>query len=147
MKLHTLIVALLFPTAAMASDVFLSRGAHGEASFSDFAVPHAVAVDIEVAQPAQGEAQAVRERTDAMLAVAAELESARVAREKILAERRAERRAAAARRVPEYVQPEEPRYVGFFPYGYRHNRPRPPLRPKPAQPPSVGKRFTSRSDH
>ena len=125
---------LIFARGALAADVYLVRGPQGEASFSDFALPRAVAVQLDVQQPSPLEAQAARERMVATLAIAGELEAARLSREKLLAEQKAERKAKAAKRaaqqVPKYVQPEVRRVVSFpygnYPYRKKHHEyPRP----------------------
>ena len=136
-----------FVQAANADEVYLSRGAYGEASFADFALADAVVVQIAVHQPSAGQADTVRYRTVQALAMAAELEDARLAREKRYAESR-ERATRQAQRVTEYPR-EEHRHVVSFGYPRRHMRFHTVARaePKPKPQPPRGKPLRWRSGH
>jgi hypothetical protein len=120
-------VALLtFVGPVMALEIYLGLGAQGEASFSDYVIPDAVAVDLEVQQPSAAAAAAVEDRLQQTLAIVAELKQARHA----LAQARVQARLAARqlrdRQDQEYEQQAYDRaasaslgYYGGY-YGRRH---------------------------
>lgn len=149
MNLRALLVVslliVLFARSAIAGEVYLAMGTYGEASFADFALPDAVAVRLQVYRPSLLQADAVRRRMAQTLAIAAELEDARRQREKAHAETRAQAAQWAARRAPEYPQPEYRRVVSFgFPRRHMHSHahprgPRVPIMAKPVRSPSWSK--------
>ena len=130
MRLALLLLGLALSTSVQATQVYVSKGAHGEVSFSDTRPQEGPVqvVEIETVTP-RDPPQDAAERTQAMWAFALEMEKSRLAREAA----RAERRKQAAQTPPRVVvtRPEEPRYVVGWPY--RPHRPwRPPhVRPKP----------------
>jgi len=137
MTVRVLLVVLTLASPALAAEIYLSTGSSGEASFSDVALPDAVAVDVEVHQPSVGEADSTRARLAETLAMASELEDARREREKVYAQRRAEANRRAAQQIPKYQEPEDHRVVSsgyfedYFPYPRApHHRPHKPRKPR-----------------
>ncbi|MEM7100213.1 MAG: hypothetical protein AAF541_18240 [Pseudomonadota bacterium] len=77
--------AALFPQSGAAQSlVYASTGDHGEAYFSDVATDQAEVLIVIVAEPDPDEAARVTSRTQATLALAEDLASARLNREAIL---------------------------------------------------------------
>ena len=151
MDLHTTpfsvvpVLVVLFAHTTAAEVVYLSRGAYGEASFADYALADAVPVHVSVHQPSVLQADAVRYRTGQTLAIAAELEDARRAREKRYAESRERATRRETSRVAEYPR-EEYRRVASFGYPHRHMRAHavPQTEPLPQPPRGKPLRWTGR---
>jgi len=132
---------LVMARAAEAAAIYRAKGADGEASFSDVAVPDAVAVELDVYRPTAEQTEQLREQLAQTVAVAAELEAARLVREQEYADQRAEAARWAASHVT-IQEGEYPRVAGiesgfWFGNRYPHNRPHP--RPEePSEPPPPG---------
>ncbi len=152
---HVLMAAVFVPMVLVASfvhqasadEVYLSRGAYGEASFADFALADAVPVQVAVHQPSVFQADAVRYRTGQIIAIAAELEDARMAREKRYAEARERATRRATPRVAEQPREEYRRIVSFGYPRRHHMRAHVVPRTEPELPPPLRKplRWTGRS--
>lgn len=132
------VLAALVVHAANAEEVYLSRGAYGEASFADFALADAVPVQLAVYQPSVLQADAVRYRTGQALAIAAELQAARLAREKRYSESRERATRRATPRVAENP-PDDYRRVASYVFPRRHRHFHTVARAEPRPQPSRGK--------
>lgn len=144
--------------AAGEGEIYVSRGDHGEVSFSDQAAPGAERVIIETAPAAEDPLAELERRIEQTLAVAGALEESRLARERIRAEERAARAAEARAAAPPVVvyEDDDAALPYLYPRPYRssyrrwdrphdgrkppHDRPQPGPKPEPSEK-TLSKRF------
>ncbi len=144
--------------AAVEDEIYVSRGEHGEVSFSDQSAPGAERLRLETTPAAEDPLAELERRIEQTLAVADALEASRLARERARAEARAARAAEARAAAPPVVVYEDDGatlpYLYPRPYrsnyrrwdGHRdrhrppHGRPEPKPQPEPSEK-TLSKRF------
>lgn len=111
------------PGAPGNDEIYVSRGEHGEVSFSDQAVPGAQRVEVETTPAADDPLAELERRIEQTLAVAGALEASRLARERSRAEARAARAAEARAAAPPVVVYEDDGATlpYLYPRPYRSN--------------------------
>ena len=112
------------PITVWCDQVYLSYGTYGEASFSDTAHSGSINLIYDVYRPSESAAAEVVAVVQQQLELADKLENARLDREAIQAEARANRRTLAIQEEPGvYAQPEYyPARISYSPAFYRDQK-------------------------